>query len=181
MLDVQYHCAHKGDEARCQNSRCGRPITYVVYGLYDARIDDLFYVGSTMYPARRYSDHLHSTRPWNFREAWILSILADGSLPIFVPLYEFTTACELQHLTIEVAVAKQMCEAGHTALCDETVLLLHDRAPVAPEHPMRWVLIEQVTAAYIDLMAEQARRLRFLRELQGEPPRSFQVDEQGSS
>jgi hypothetical protein len=104
----------------CRNFHCYSFDTGYVYGLLDTRINDIFYVGSTVQtPGKRYSAHMGGRQLSNFREAWILSILADGSIPIFLSLGEFKTPCVLELQAREKDTALALRAMGHTALSDD--------------------------------------------------------------
>jgi hypothetical protein len=156
--------------AQCRFAHCGTFQVGYVYGLLDARIGDIFYVGSTFQaPGIRYSGHLHAKRLTNFREAWILAILADGSFPVLLSLGEFPTECEHELKQIERAIAEDLHAQGHTALCDGGTLILHKRLSVmetsAIGSEVRWNLIEQAIAEYLDQVNEQARIQQWFREI----------------
>lgn len=165
-------CEHRtwaaSPECPNRNGHCGTLQPAYVYGLYDPRIDDMFYIGSTIWPARRYSDHVHASAPGNFREAWILSILAAGSQPLFCSLSEFRTACELEIKATERAIAQEWRALGHTALCDGGTNMMHSRIPITDLAPngseAHWILIEQAIAEHLDRVNEQARILQWLRD-----------------
>lgn len=154
--------------AECHSWHCGFHLGYV-YGLYDARISDIFYVGSTVQrPGVRYSGHMSARSRANFREAWILAILADGSLPVFVPFGEFQTECEQELKQIENAIAAELRAMGHTAMCDVTRPALRPYRTLCPidwrSHVYRaWE--EQAIAEHLALIDEQARVVRYLREI----------------
>lgn len=130
----------------CHNEHCQTFSIGYVYGLLDARIGDIFYVGSTVKtPGTRYSEHMRASRLTNCREAWILSILASGSLPLFCSLGEYSTQCEQELKQIERGLADALQAMGHTALCDADTLLLHGRI-----------------AEHLDRVNEQARVMQWL-------------------
>jgi len=58
---------------------------------------------------------------------------------------------------------------GHTALCDGGTLILHRRIPLANESDRgseaRWNAIKNAIAEYVDQVNEQARIVRWLREM----------------
>ena len=164
------HCPYRGDQNVCYNSRCRTFQTGTIYGLYDARIGDMFYIGATIqHPGRRYSEHLRANAAWNFREVWIMSVLADGSLPLFCWLDEVETSCELHLKETEKTIAEAWQAIGHTALCDFGTLVLHGRVPLLQGadygSEMRDRLRGYRIAEYLDRMDEQARILRWLRSL----------------
>lgn len=159
-----------------RNSHCGVKQSAYVYGLYDPRIDDMFYIGSTIWPARRYSDHVHASSPGNFREAWIMSILADGSQPLFYSLHEFRTACEQEIKETEHEIARAWRAQGHTAICDlipgawPEGWSRHAVFPVTGwtrddlrAYERQRILYRNHIAEYLDLVNEQARTLQWLR------------------
>jgi len=164
-----------GDPPMCAN--CGTFTMGYVYGLLDTRINDIFYVGSTVQqPGVRYSDHMGARRSSNSREAWIMTILASGSFPVFFPLYELITdENEIilgQNLrVIEHAIADELRAIGHTALCDFYTLVPHTdiRMPVTSQSTVgsevRWNLLENAIAEHLDRVNEQARIVRWLREI----------------
>ncbi len=158
----------KGNK-ECRNFRCGYHLG-CVYGLLDARIGDIFYVGSTTQaPGTRYSAHMHAKYPANFREAWIMTILADGSLPVFLSLFETQTGeCEPELREIERAIADDLRTQGHTAMCDLTNPSL-DRyrylCPLDQNGELYWDMKEHAIAEYLDRVNEQARIVRWLREI----------------
>jgi len=106
----------------------------------------------------------------NFREAWIMSILADGSLPIFLSFGEFKTPCELELKAREKDTAVALRSMGHTALSDDdrSGLLAHHFPLVVPvdrrsEYILR--LWENAVAEYVDGVNEQASIMRCLSEM----------------
>lgn len=154
----------------CHSDRCGYHLG-CVYGLLDARIGDIFYVGSTVQrPSTRYSAHMSAKYRSNFREAWIMAILADGSLPVFLSLFETQTGeCEQELREIENAIADDLRSMGHTAICDGVVPvhlpMLVETPYEAREARWRWDLVENTIAEYLDRVNEQARIARLLREI----------------
>ncbi len=79
----------------CRLARCGSNRTQHIYGFYDVRLHDIFYVGSTFYPAKRFSDHMKGAKkPYNTKSLWLRSILESGSYPLPLLLYEFQTTCD---------------------------------------------------------------------------------------
>ena len=154
--------------AECSNWRCGFHCG-LIYGLLDERIGDIFYVGSTVQsPGTRYSGHLGANRLYNFREAWIMSILADGSLPIFLPLEDVETNCiqELHH--IEHEIARELRIQGYTAMCDgrgPALRLYKSLCPISQNSEVYWDLKKHAVAEYLDRVTEHAHIQQWLREL----------------
>jgi hypothetical protein len=108
---------------RCSKPHCGIQQKQHIYGLYDVRLSDIFYVGSTFYPGQRFADHLKSARaPVGTKSLWLRDILESGSYPLPLLLYEFPTTCDNYTRHVERQIAKQLRLEGHTALCDDCLI-----------------------------------------------------------
>lgn|SRR5487761_1346705 len=100
-------------EWECHTSYCGQPRQCIIYGLYDERTADIFYVGKTLDMSRRFADHL--------RNHWyIYFMLERGYYPLPIILCEFPTWCDQYARAIEHDIAQQLRAQGHSAYGDTT-------------------------------------------------------------
>lgn len=169
--------------AGCILRQCGRERPTYFYGLYDPRLDDVFYVGSTYYLVDRYHDHL-TDKADTIRTSWIHAILDDGYPVIPILLHERETNCEHQKRTVEREISAQVRALGHTAMCDHAggpfnMLTTVDinlaivrtstrHTSIAQQACINELIGERVRdyrLEWLDLMNEQARLRRVLREM----------------
>jgi hypothetical protein len=100
-------------------SHCLTERTVYIYGLYDVRLQDIFYVGSTFYLAERFSKHMQRAKePYNFKSMWLQNIIESGSYPLPILLHEFQSKCDQYARHIERETADCLRVEGHTAICD---------------------------------------------------------------
>lgn len=113
-------------EHQCLHSYCHTPRSRIIYGLYDARNNDVFYVGSTFDMARRFREHLRY-------HPYVQAMMERGLLPLPIVLCEFTTWCDVHSRLIEQDITRQLREQGHSAFGDDTSGGLHDIYTIAEE------------------------------------------------
>lgn len=161
------------EKTHCRKSYCLIARTAYIYGLYDVRVDDIFYVGSTYRPGERFADHLSGARePYNYKSLWLQNILESGSYPLLLSLYAFQTECETYTRQVEGEIARQLQAEGHTALWDAHGGPTSVNAYMQQTYPYEqfdWRMTRPVEVnlwrEHIDQIAEQARVFRMLREM----------------
>lgn len=124
----------------CRLSFCGRSRTRSIYGLYDRRTRDIFYVGSAFDVIHRFGEHLRN-------HLYVQAMLARGHFPLCFVLLEFTTLCDRYSRQIELEVAKLLREQGHSAFGDDI------KCTFTTDH---W---------FYAMVEEQAHQLSILRDL----------------
>ena len=115
-----------------------------IYGLYDHRTQDIFYVGSAFNVAQRFSEHLHN-------HPYVQAMLARGRFPLCFVLLEFTTICDRYSRRIEHDVAVFLRVQGHSAFSDDT------KCTHTTDH---W---------FYEMMEEQVHQLSALRDMWFDP------------
>lgn len=100
-------------EQHCVLAHCHSAHHCIIYGLYDKRAGDIFYVGKTINMTRRFSEHLHS-------HPYVQAMLERGLFPLPIILCEFSTWCDVYSRRVENAIAQQLREQGHSAFSDDT-------------------------------------------------------------
>lgn len=123
---------------RCRLPNCRIQTLRYVYGLWDAQLDNIFYVGSTFNLLDRFSRHLRENE-------YALKMLDRGAYPIPLLLLVFYTRCDEYSREIEHSIALQLRAQGHYAFGDD-IFVGH----------------------YASIVDEQARQLQFLRDMYNE-------------
>lgn len=178
MIEPDYAscwCLRHEDDKGHQRRVCGSFRLAYVYGLYDARVGDIFYVGSTVQaPGKRFSGHMQpSSWEGTTRGYWMRAILDDGSFPLFFPLCELATECEDIVRSTERAIALELRALGHTAICDGKGLSfmslsltnVYGYAANDKERDELHMQVDRLREEHLARVNEQARILRWLREL----------------
>jgi hypothetical protein len=178
---ITEYCQDKPKYGGCRKASCLKERTAYIYGLYDKRLHDILYVGSTFYPGQRFAEHISSARePYNTKSFWLQAILESGSYPLPILLAEFQTMCDNYTRQVEGEIAAQLRVAGYTAIWDayegpSAVVAYHqamvekypweeypgESRPNSAIHDVKITLYME----YIDRIAEQARVTRMLREM----------------
>jgi hypothetical protein len=103
----------------CRLTHCRSQRTQHIYSLFDVRLHDIFYVGSTCYLAERFAKHMQRTKALsNFKSMWLQNILESGSYPLPILLYEFQKTCDRYTREVEREIADCLRAEGHTARND---------------------------------------------------------------
>jgi hypothetical protein len=152
---------------KCGLSDCGKERICSVYGLLDPGMYDIFYVGSSTTPSRRFYQHMSDNRTHNIRSSWTQAILQDGLFPIPIIIYEFNSDCRKYSASIEIQIADQLREQGHTALCDDSTAVFgsiyHKYGPL-PFH-MECSIAESWINEYLAAMRRNVETYSILRSM----------------